>query len=313
VSNGLRIVPGKGRSKFLFVGVRCEARAKSWHITIYTSREAKWVGASVPRVPSELIELDIPRTPNSVSDSVLRLGYFELAREDNPGESTRFEIHKARPPTVLQKTSGFSMNLGVGFTYANYHEALTDGTRETRESQLGITPKVAAVYQVNSNWDLGVSAFLTLLPLMSTSTPEDLDSVRYFGFNMRVGRNLGLDLLGGQWKILVGSYFWGMLTSSDYGVVFLTGPQAVLSYSKETATRKQFSAYLKFAPTSESLSSLSLANRELAIGVGYRLSAPGAKNRWDLSFDFSDTKLTGVEVPHVLQLNTYTLGVAVWF
>jgi hypothetical protein len=167
------------------------------------------------------------------------------------------------------------------------------------------------VYSLGPRWDLGASAFGTPVALPLSSS--DLGSVIYFGLNLRVGYKFGFNWFGANYRLMLGTYSWGMLTSSDYGISFLAGPQVFFTFSKETSGRKAFFGYLKFAPTAEKLSALSLGSREVALGLGYRLSPLEARRRVDLTLDMSDTVFKSDELGLSSNLDTVTAGVQVGF
>jgi hypothetical protein len=298
-THNIRLKAVAGGAVLLYVAASCEEKPKSYLITVYHSADGKRV--------SPAAEFEIPKRPAKMADATKAIGTFTVS--GTSGDTARFELYQAVMPAEPNK---FAANVGIGVTYASYTEdRLGDLVQNVKESQICLTPKLAVVYRLSPRWDLGASGFGSLISLTSSSTPAGLGSVRYFGFNTRIGYNLGLSWFGGQWKLLVGTYAWGMMTAADFGIPLLSGPQVVLLFGKETSGHHGFSTYFKFAPTGESITGLKLSNREVAGGVGYRLSAYGGPHRYDLTLDVSDANFGSDDGFIHSHLNTYTLGLQV--
>lgn len=203
--------------------------------------------------------------------------------------------------------SKWSMSAGVGFTYFNYVE----DPASVDLNETGITPKFAIAYwMIPRALDLGVSGFFTLLPV--SHSPATFESSRSYGANGRIGYLLPFAPSGIGFKLLAGWYFWSLRTSDkSYGVDLLSGPQMVLAMGN-WQVKRAYSGYLKFAPISESPSTMTFANRELAIGLSAPLPFVGETPIF-LTLDVAFMNFAALSVQNHIRQNSYTIGIQTVF
>jgi hypothetical protein len=179
-----------------------------------------------------------------------------------------------RPP------ARFSWSGGLGVSSISYLQ-----TSVPDFSQLGLTAKVGVNYRfVPSRWDLGLSTYLTALPLSSNLAGT---KARFVGVNFRVG--YATPWLRGPWHLSLqaGGYYASMFVSgSEFGYRNLSGPQVFPAITRTLARGDLLQGYFKFSPVTDGTQLLSLSNRELAVGASY-VQVTRAKRHLVYSLDWS--------------------------
>ncbi len=199
---------------------------------------------------------------------------------------------------------------GLGPTYFSYKDYQVPNVTL---SAIALTAKGGVNYRLGKRWDLGFSAFGTVLNFSSSIEPAEYPVARFLGANLRVG----FSILNGKkfsLKLSPGLYYWGMIVpQSAYGIIYMAGPQIFLSSTFAIAPDRKMSAYLKFAPIAAGLTSLTLGSREIAVGLGYPLNSARAKVQWALTLDLSQLSISENTSPTKPSLFTVSLGTQLAF
>jgi hypothetical protein len=144
---------------------------------------------------------------------------------------------------------------------------------------------------IQPNWDFGANAFVTALPLTSNRPGV---TARFLGANLRFG--YAPSFIHDPWRLslLTGFSYSRMFVSGDvFGFDNLLYPQIYPTIRRRLAGGSAIFAYLKYVPLAGFLK-LSLADRELAAGVGWQLPIASGETPLIWSLDYSDLRLSGV-------------------
>ncbi|MCM2278598.1 MAG: hypothetical protein NDJ89_11040 [Oligoflexia bacterium] len=195
---------------------------------------------------------------------------FEIPTGEDWGAWSAFVIEGPEPPLP-----GFwerlAMSAGLQLTSNTYSESPSPG-----HQQLAWTGKfaVTAPLTADGRWEAQTSAYATLFALTQN---RDL-SVRYVGWNARLGYTLPWPPSPWKLSLVSGYYYTTMLVPSrELGFENLHGPQLYPAVRRQFASGDQLAFYMKYAPISPNFESFSLSNRELALGGGYSFALPGGK------------------------------------
>ncbi len=163
----------------------------------------------------------------------------------------------------------WSLDAGLGLTFLSYDEP----TQPVSISMVSLTGKIGALYQlVPDKWDLVMSVYSTLVPIIVARDPDTTPASWFAGANLRVGYRFPetTQILHSRLRVYGGWYGWTMTGQSVYGVSLLSGPQFFMVLDQPNWKNGNSSfTYLKYAPIAASLSTISLSNFEIAIGGGY--------------------------------------------
>jgi hypothetical protein len=171
-------------------------------------------------------------------------------------------------------------------------------------SETALTGKISFLTPViPPRWDAGVTVYMTLLPL-TTSTDK---MARFLGVNLRFG--YVVPSVTDPWKLtlLTGGYYTTMFVSTnDFGFKNMSGPQLFPMLARTLKNRDTLVGYLKFSPIGGSFRILSLANNEKAFGMSYVRPLAGGRSI-AASLDIANLSLTiqGVN----LSSTSFSLGV----
>jgi hypothetical protein len=214
----------------------------------------------------------------------------------------------------LQEQTKKKLTFDTGASVSHLAYSQTAATANVKISEIGITPKVGLTWNLSSRLDLGASAFVTLIPIPLSKTPEGISTPRFYGVNLRIGYKV-YGLRKGNIYLMTGPYFWGMIVPPsaiglNYGVVRLTGPQLFLVGRFLTNSGRTAVGYLKAASILDGEGSVT-ANREYAVGGAFQITPPSAKRRFMANLDFADARfmVTGEEI----KLRSLSLGVSTSF
>lgn len=190
------------------------------------------------------------------------------------------------------------VTVSIGPSTLNYSEVY--GRTLTRTlNQVSLTLKAAYNYLLAPpNWDLGINAYITALPLTSTSTGTSSanETARFVGANARLGYSI--PFIKEPWKlsILAGWYYTTTIVSNNaMGYQNLMGPQIFPTIRRVLKSGDAVFAYFKYAPiTSDGLFEfLGPNSREIAAGFGW---VHPMKNGTPLSISFDFASL-GFTIP----------------
>ena len=194
------------------------------------------------------------------------------------GEKTEFVLTKVDARGAIQKMNGevtfdgwdglfsrgepkpWSVIPALGLTYYSYTET-TVGTLNI----LGLTFKLTGSYRLGDRFDLGINSYITALPLYTSDATR---TTRFFGLNARLGYRTSW--LPSPWAFYIkgGYYYTTMLVApSDHGFTNMNGPQIYPVLTRKIG-KGMGHFYMKYSPIAQ----LSLANREIAGGLGYHWS-----------------------------------------
>ncbi len=234
-----------------------------------------------------------------------------------------------------------NLSAGAGLTYILYRDDRGDSSSPdlTSVNELALTVKAQANYWLKYGvWDLGVSTYATVLPVLSSgqarasssSTAEVLSKpkINFLGVNARVGYKLSTVRSPWSLTLAAGMYFTTMynstkFTSSGQGFGFtnMAGPQIYPILRKELNAGRFWSAYLKFSPVSQNLGLQSLSSYELAGGGAYGMPLGKSKSPLSLTADFSRAQLklftdrgtttTLDDTTVTIGITTFSLGVSI--
>lgn len=205
-----------------------------------------------------------------------------------------------------------SLDTGASISYLDY--AQTASGTNVKISEIGITPKIGTTINLSSKVDLGASAFLTLIPIPMTKTPDGTSTPRFYGINLRIGYKL-LGLRTGNIYLMTGPYFWGMIVPPsdnglNYGVLKLSGPQLFLVGRFLNHAGRTFVGYIKGASILDGDGGMS-QNHEFAIGAAYQITGHKEKRRLMLNLDIA--RAAFVVQGESITLNSYSLGISTSF
>lgn len=201
-------------------------------------------------------------------------------------------------------------SVGLSFTRINYEQL---ATFELSEWALTLRAGYTHVFS-SKKWELGISGFGTLLPF-GVSAPASFvePSLRFIGINARMGYRLRW---GDGWNAaLLGGIYYTTTSyggNRPFGFRNLAGPQVFPVISKLVGATKTsaLGGYLKFSPVAENLNLLTLANRELALGMFWRRTL-GNGHPFSYSLDWSTLALdNGVTA---ISVNTISVGATYGF
>lgn len=137
-------------------------------------------------------------------------------------------------------------------------------------------------------------------------------NARFLGINLRAG--YALPWLKAPWKLsaMVGGYFTTMfVTDNTFGYSNVSGPQFFPTITRSFSNGDSATAYVKFSPIAQSLSLLTPANRELALGGAWNHRLQNGQVL-SLSLDFATLSLT-TSSGKAIRSTTTTIGAGVGF
>ncbi len=186
----------------------------------------------------------------------------------------------ARKPKIRYKRHFFTP--GLSATYLQFDHNIR---AIYKFSEVALTAKLGYRYLwLPPNWDVGISGFVTALPL-STTGPE---SIRFIGFNFRVGYVLPFVTSPWRVSIFAGTYYNTMaFHSGRFGYKNANGPQIYPTIERELNSGSSIFVYFKFSPVSNRFDFLDLESREIAGGGGYRFSLPN-QDTIGVALDYAD-------------------------
>jgi hypothetical protein len=203
-------------------------------------------------------------------------------------------------------------DVGASISHLAYTQTAT--TVNLKVTEIGITPKAGVTWNLSSRLDLGASAFVTLIPIPLSKTPDGISTPRFYGVNLRIGYKI-YGLRKGNIYLMTGPYFWGMIVPPsenglNYGVVKLSGPQLFLVGRFLTGSGRTAVGYVKAASIVDGDGGMG-QNREYAMGGAYQITPANAKRRFMANLDFASARfvVTGEEI----KLNSISLGVSTSF
>lgn len=182
-------------------------------------------------------------------------------------------------------------------------------THPIQLSEIGLLGKVSASYRVSSRWDISANGFVTLLPILLSST-NDQDAARFWGLNGRIGYLLPSPSAFSM-GIAIGYYLMGLQTSGNYGIPLALGPQVFLTASALPGSARIWFLYLKYALLTDSPNP-NFSNHEIAVGGGYLIA-----KCWHLPLlgvlDISEASFSTSDGLHSLFWMTGSLGAQLRF
>jgi hypothetical protein len=159
----------------------------------------------------------------------------------------------------------FHWNLAVGITHLDYSR-----TELTDVSSLLLSTHAAAEYWLApGRWNLELSGYYT--PVALTTSPSGY-SIEFLGINARVGYVLPWIVAPWRLTLMAGAYYATTFTSSPvggFGYLNIGGPEVYPVLSRTLSSGARVNTYFKFSPVSDDFTILTLANREIAAGLGY--------------------------------------------
>jgi len=202
-------------------------------------------------------------------------------------------------------TKNLNFNISAGFSYYTFSSVLTSATSpaisdlNVNMTQFGISTKISAFYLlIPGVLDIGVNAFITVLPLLPSKTDCTDDSsgtevaatcgFRNFGTNFRLG--YVIPFIDRPWRLslMLGYYYLTMLNANSYaGYTNLHGPQLFPLLLHYLPSGQVLQIYFKFSPVAKSFGFDNLNNREIAAGIGWVKPVNGGKNIITVNFDFA--------------------------
>jgi hypothetical protein len=193
----------------------------------------------------------------------------------------------------------WSVSPGLGVTLATYQQTGFANFTET-----ALTVKVAADYAIAGRWDVGGSAYYTLLPL--TATQKDM-TLTFLGLNLRAGcRLLKSESVWGL-SLMAGIYYATTFAKGTFGYHNVQGPQIYPTLSRKFSGEKSAWLYLKYSPIFDGTDFVSLANAELAMGGGFTVMAFSRGQTLAATLDVALLSLQ-VSSAFTVQSNSYSLG-----
>lgn len=267
----VQLLPDKSNALFpVYVGLICSREGGALVLTPIWSRELRFHSTSLPggQVAAGAAHPSVYRVPVPESGrSAVTLGRLEFAQALNrPGsvpKAASFSVQWTSPNASRRFVNGVSL----GPSLLKYSEVLT----EVEVNEVVLTAKAQSTYWIVPGvWDASVSGYLSVTPLQAQLSPSFILPARFYGINLRSGRNFGAVKLSGGW------YFWGMSMKPPlYGLSQVMGPQVLVSARHAFASGRAVSGYLKFAQVGVPQLSIQ-TNRELAAGAAFDLTGPSA-------------------------------------
>ena len=210
-----------------------------------------------------------------------------------------------------QTKNHWNFDVGISTSYLDFKQSAAGV--DVKITQVGLTPKFGVTYNLSENFDLGVSAFGTLIGAPIAKTPDGLSTPRFYGANMRIGYKI-YGLKTGNIYLMTGPYVWGMIVPPspnglNYGVVHLSGPQLFLVGRFLTGEGRTMAGYMKAATITDGVGGIS-NNREFAVGAAYQLTPPTHKHRFMLNLDLASASFLIGGDSERIQLNSVSLGIS---
>lgn len=300
---GIQVTANTTSATFMYAGASCVRRdATHLGLLIAYSNDAAFNQTSFERARGEgnnwaYFDLVIP---DEVKEPPLMLGSYQI-REKAGVDSNQYRV-SYEPP---KPKSRFMLMPGFAFSYLTYKETPLN----VQLTELALTLKLTLSFPLISDFiDAGGNVFGNAIALPMSRTPSNLTAARFFGVNARIGLKLPIKFSYMTFRLLTGWYYWGMKVSDgSYGLKSLYGPQIFLMASGHKPNTRPYWCYFKFSPIGSSFSSINLANRELALGLGYQLSSPFAKRPWALTVDLSSTQFDSAKLAGSLNTNAIDL------
>jgi hypothetical protein len=236
---------------------------------------------------------------------------FTVSEIDEAGEITNQKCELLFPKFEEMKSSQkepppkkWSVSPGLGFTLATYQQ-----TGITSFTETALTLKVAADYAIAGPWDIGGSAYYTLLPI---TTSQKGMTLTFLGLNLRSGfRVLKPESVWGL-SIMGGIYYATTFASGAFGYHNIQGLQIYPVLRRKFAGDKSAYLYLKYSPIFDGTDFVSLTNAEFAIGGGYTVKTFSNGHVISATLDVALLSLQ-VSSSVTVQSNTYSLGASYRF
>jgi hypothetical protein len=195
----------------------------------------------------------------------------------------------------------FNLSAALGFTFQRYEEIddfVTDGTENITINEMAVSVRVSAFYLlVPGVLDLGLNTYINALPFGST---EPGYSFRVWGINARVGWVLPFVDRPWRFSLMGGMYYFKMLSSAPgervFGIGTQMGPQIYPLINYYLPSGVVLTGYFKYSPVGNGFALTSLANRELAGGVGMAIPVNKGANVLTIGVDYSQLDLDVTEI-----------------
>ncbi|OFZ19618.1 MAG: hypothetical protein A2X94_17405 [Bdellovibrionales bacterium GWB1_55_8] len=229
-------------------------------------------------------------------------GDIERERISIQTEGFEYGSRAVAPTPSGSGAKQFFFSPGLGVSVLGYRQ-----TDLPNVDQIVLTGKMGVVHLLAPAWDVGVSGYLTLAPLVTGSA----DVARFLGVNARVGYTL--PFVRAPWKVavLAGGYFTTMFVSSGaFGFKNMAGPQLFPSVRYALADGASAWLYGKFSPVSDGVASLSFKNRELAAGGGYSFKPVNGRSL-SITLDVAELALQVEE--DVVSSTSFSVGIGIGF
>jgi hypothetical protein len=299
--SGISLLKRTGNLHFVYLVANCEDNGDAIDLYILTSPDAVIANTTLPDTQGEgkgWIKYTIPK-PKVIPSRGVSLGELDVG-DPSGQKSMKYEVIAVPPRTPPR----FYMTLTLGVSHLLYQE----DPRNIRLTELAGVAKINMIYAlIPRSLDIGGNAFMTVAPF--SHTPLDLPAAKFYGINGRVGYRLPVGLGATEWSFLVGGYWWGMLVPGNtFGIKALSGPQVFITTRTQQYRHRSFFLYFKFAPISDSLSTMSLSNREIAGGGGYQLTSPEARRDVTLTLDVAEARFHSDLEGNSMRLISYSLG-----
>jgi hypothetical protein len=205
------------------------------------------------------------------------------------------------------KKAPVQLSFGIAYSLIQF-----DDSRGPNFQQSALTAKFSYGKATPSQrWDLGISTFLTLVPLHSST----IYSARFLGINGRIG--YALPWIRDPWRLtlMTGVYYTTMLpsesdASSEFGYQSMVGPQVYPVVRRKFQNGTSLSAYFKYSPIKAPDSVISFLGRELAIGGAFSFLV-GKDHTLSTTLDLSSY---GFEIEGVtIRSNSASVGIGFGF
>lgn len=190
-----------------------------------------------------------------------------------------------KDPEILKKTlvppvKRWSLTPELALTYVAY--------QQTSVAPIGeclLTAKASGRFWIQrERWELAASGYLSLLPLLSTTS----NPIRFLGLNFLAG--YWLPFVKRPWAVGIraGGYYTTtlVLNSPAYGFINTMGPQLSPTVRRAFESGKAASAYFKFSPITNGLMPLSLPSNEIAVGGTFEMLGED-RRRWIFALNLS--------------------------
>lgn len=315
---GIRLKRDRAGGKNLYVAINCERTPEGVSLFVISSPDSRWKtrvrGKAVPFKGKFWKEFKIPPVPIDNKKPKRTLGKI-LAKGKRERKTSLYTIVEY----LKVENKRFFMSAGLGASYLKY----TESPSAVNLTEIGLTGKFSASYVLKPRkWDIGGNVFGTIVSLSDSITPATIqvkgtpkatEAARFFGINGRIGYQLPSENKSLIFKILFGTYLWGMSVPGDtYGIKTLFGPQLFLTSAFIQKDGSSHYAYVKFAPIAETFT-VSLNNREFALGGGYQVGKLGRKNPIHLTLDLASTSISTTSEGISMTLLSASLGGQVSF